>query len=64
MNCKEKNTENEYRITAKTYKKWAEELRKKISAKCYDRVQEFAWNRKAEKIVEIYQQLLKNSNKS
>ena len=41
-----------------------EELRKKMSAKCYDRVQEFTWNRKAEKIVERYQQLLKNSNKS
>jgi glycosyltransferase involved in cell wall biosynthesis len=41
-----------------------EQLRRKMSANCHDRVQEFTWNRKAEKIVEIYQQLLKNSNKS
>ncbi len=36
-----------------------QELREKMSAKCYERVEEFEWSKKAEKMVDIYQELLK-----
>ncbi|NEQ85321.1 MAG: glycosyltransferase family 4 protein [Moorea sp. SIO2I5] len=35
-----------------------EELRKKMSAKSIERVQEFEWNNKAQKIIDIYHQII------
>ena len=39
-----------------------EQLRHQMATKSYERVQEFQWNRKAEKIINIYDQMLTKKN--